>query len=1362
MDTMKQNGRSTFLLNGILVISTFILAAGFGLGQWLADNGDWILFFGRFHPVILHLPIGIFTGFLFVFLINVFSKKEASTVATDMLLGLTALSGALAAAAGFCLATEGGFDAELLWEHKMQGTVFAVAILLATLLRVSGLRAGREIYGIGSLLAIAVAGVFMVLAGHHGGSLTHGKTYLTKYAPDWFPGAAKEAPEVDTAVVLAEESAEAFSIMEIFEANCFKCHGPEKQKGDYRMDDPASLFAGGESGLPAIVPGKPMESFLVELITLPRDHADAMPPEGKSELTDAEILQVIHWVTEGAILGGEAPPAVAVESVEAVEEPTEIVESAVEAAPEPAAPKVFLASTDLGSDLDYITQVKPLFETYCLRCHGPDKQKAQIRVDNLDPDMLNGPHGDEWAHILEVINTGEMPEADEIQPTQEERRAMVNWLTDELYEAKELRKGNIAPVIRRLNRDQYTNTLQELLGIDVEFGKHLPPEPLSEEGFQNNGEVLGMSSLQVEYYIQIAREALSKVIVTEKPPEIHHFKVSIGKDIRDKSGKFGLGYKSASIPYKDFITAPMPIAGKPFDAKAFKFGVSSPYNLSKKNQTIDDVFYLDMRGSANNRYSVLEDGMSMTAALPHVEKDASKWHGPSPNLKVVMRDFPTAGDFVMRVEASRPETITMSSSFVAYAGKKPLIKYTFGQELDADRNAIVLDATKPFEDYRIIIEPGFVRYDHNKGQGVPRAIYRFETTSKMAVYQLDVVYASAEPRPVDITLNNDKLDNVLGDVTNGWMMKDMKSHSVGLVRLAKGEHSIQFKRDDGPIPHISHLVLTPVKSTTEIELAFETGGEMRADSSVYPYVRAFMGSRTDDGMEYRTFDDSKPLKAPIGEREVLEFRGRLENLPLPAIDQNDTTSLANMAVMGLWNDAFAANSKDQSNPIIIHSIEFEGPYLESWPTKSHNAIFIDSANKGNHAVYAREIFSYFMSKAYRRRATDEEVDRVWKFWKETYATAESFEHSIQESLIVVLCSPNFLYLVEPDQEAGALSDFELASRLSYFLWNSMPDDELFYLAANGKLRDELEAQVERMLQDERAWSFIESFTSQWLDVASLERVEINIDLYPKFNRFVKSDMVQETLHFVREVLIKDLPVVNFIDSDFVMVNQNLSQFYGIPGIQGTEFRPVAVDRNKQRGGLLSQGSFLAGHSSGSDSHPIKRGVWLIEKILDDPPPPAPPNVPQIDTENPDLIKLSMKEQLEIHRNNDSCRDCHQKIDPWGVAFEGYDAVGLLRNRVRKQDPDGRFFEVDFVTDSELENGRKLNGIADLKNYLASEREEDVIRSVVKHLLSYSLGRSLTFADEEEVTAIVAQSQANGGKMQALLNSVISSPLFLNR
>ncbi|MDP4879448.1 MAG: c-type cytochrome, partial [Opitutales bacterium] len=392
---MKQNGRSAFLLNGILVISTLLLAAGFGLGQWASDSGDWILFLGRFHPVILHLPIGIFTGFLFVFLINTFSKKEASAVASDMLLGLTALSGALAAAAGFCLASEGGFDAELLWEHKMQGTVFAVAILLATLLRVRGLRAGRDIYGIGSLLALAVAGVFMVLAGHHGGSLTHGTTYLTKYAPDWFPGAAEEAPEVDAEVVLAEESAEAFSIMEIFEANCFKCHGPEKQKGDYRMDDPASLFAGGESGLPAIVPGKPMESFLVELITLPRNHDDAMPPEGKSELTDAEILQVIHWVTEGAILGGEASPAVAVESAEEVEEPAKVVESAVEAATEPAAPKVFLASTDIGSDLDYITQVKPLFETYCIRCHGPKKQKAEVRVDNLDPDMTNGHDGDE-------------------------------------------------------------------------------------------------------------------------------------------------------------------------------------------------------------------------------------------------------------------------------------------------------------------------------------------------------------------------------------------------------------------------------------------------------------------------------------------------------------------------------------------------------------------------------------------------------------------------------------------------------------------------------------------------------------------------------------------------------------------------------------------------------------------------------------------------------------------------------------------------------------------------------------------------------------------------------------------------------
>lgn len=1355
MSSLQNQQKVALYLNCVFGFSFIAMILGFACGQWMTAETEWVLFVGRFHPVILHLPIGLFTGLLLLILVNALSKNKASTFACDLFLGLAALSSGLAAAAGFCLAVEGGYDAKLLSDHKLLGAIFTIAVLAAARLRARRLAKAKEAYGLGALGALLVAALTMVVTGHHGGSLTHGSTYLTRYAPDWIPGAATTEAPIATEELEADLDA-IHSVMEIFEANCFKCHGPEKQKGDYRMDDLETLYAGGESELPAIVPGKPMESYLVELITLPRHDDEAMPPEGKAELTDAEIIEVIRWISEGAVIEGfEVPEHVA--TVAPVEAVAEVVE-----APEPEGSKVFLASTDMGSDLDYITQVQPLFEEFCVRCHGPDKQKAKVRMDTLNPDMLNGNDGDEWKHILDVINSGEMPEADEKQPSDEQRRTMVSWLTDELHEAKELRKGNVAPIIRRLNKDQYTNTLQELLGIDVEFGKNLPPEALSEEGFTNNGEVLGMSSLLVEYYIQIAQEALSKVIVTGDPPEVHRFKVNIGKNIRDMDGRFALGYKSASIPYKDFIAEALPIEGKPFDVEAFKFGVSSPYNLTKKKNTIEDVFYLDMRGSSKDRYSILKDGMSMTAALPHVEKAASKWHGPSPNLKVVMRDFPTEGDFIMRVEASRPESLSIASSFISYSKEPAKVTYSPDRLIQAKSDSIVIDATKPFEENRVTLENGFVRFGHESGKGPARALYKFDTKTRKTLYQLDVVYASAQARPLDIAINNDEIKGVLTKETGGWMHEDMAAHSVGLVYLDRGVHSIQFMRANGPIPHIAYLALTPVKATRKLEAAMAAGGEMLPDVNEPPYIRAFVGSRTDDGMEYLTFDESKRLSGEIGEREIIEFRGRLENLPLPAIDPNDKTSLANMAVMGIWNDVIAATSKDQNNPIVVHSIEFEGPYLETWPTKHHDAIFIDSKNRNNKPVYAREIFTFFMSKAYRRRATEEEVDRIWNFWNQSYKDAESFESSIKDALVIVLCSPNFLYLVEPGQEAGSLGDFELASRLSYFLWNSMPDDELFYLASSGKIREQLPEQIDRMLKDERAWSFIESFTKQWLDMASMDRVEISVALYPKFNRFVKSDMEQETLHFVREVLTEDLSVLNFIDSDFVMLNQNLAQFYGIKGVKGSEFRPVQVDRSRQRGGLLSQGSFLAGHSSGEDSHPIKRGVWLIEKILDDPAPPAPANVPQIDKENPDLIKLTMKEQLEIHRNNNSCRDCHAQIDPWGVAFEGYDAVGLLRERVSKLDPDGRIYKVALDTASELRNGHKLNGIEDLKTYLTENRESDVIRSVAKHLLTYALGRSLTFTDEETVDLIVSESKANGGNMQMLLNSVVSSPLFLSR
>ena len=284
-----------------------------------------------------------------------------------------------------------------------------------------------------------------------------------------------------------------------------------------------------------------------------------------------------------------------------------------------------------------------------------------------------------------------------------------------------------------------------------------------------------------------------------------------------------------------------------------------------------------------------------------------------------------------------------------------------------------------------------------------------------------------------------------------------------------------------------------------------------------------------------------------------------------------------------------------------------------------------------------------------------------KYWTKARASTDTLEDSLRETLGVVLSSPRFLGL--PASRTGGakerLTDHELAARLSYFLWSTMPDETLFRLADQAKLRDPavLSAQIRRMIQDPKAWSFIEQFAEQWLELDRLQRVAVSKSSYPGFDDQLAAAMRLETIHFFGEVLRGDMSIFQFLASDFTCVNETLAAHYGIAGVAGPKFRKVKLDEAHHRGGVLTHASVLTGLSDGQDGHPIKRGMWLLKNLFDETPPPPPPNVPELNRENPKVKNLTIPQALAVHRNNASCMGCHRKIDPWGIAFEEYDAVG---------------------------------------------------------------------------------------------------------
>ena len=437
--------------------------------------------------------------------------------------------------------------------------------------------------------------------------------------------------------------------------------------------------------------------------------------------------------------------------------------------------------------------------------------------------------------------------------------------------------------------------------------------------------------------------------------------------------------------------------------------------------------------------------------------------------------------------------------------------------------------------------------------------------------------------------------------------------------------------------------------------------------------------------------------------------------------------------------------------VLIDAIEICAPFYEQWPPKTHTNIFMESTHTGDEAIYGREVLNRFLRRVWRRPVTTQDVDPFMALFANYRPGFDTFEDAMLEVLATALATPEFLYLTqrattETTQSAASLSELELASRLSVFLWSSIPDDELLNLAEQGTLRepDVLKAQVQRMLADPRSRRFSQNFVEQWLGLDGLNHVTHVTD------SALKDAMQEEPIAFFEEVLKHNLSIMDFIDSNYALVNQRLAAHYQIPGVYGPHFRKVPISAPTNRGGLLTGAAILAMNSDGKDSHPLKRGVWMLERILHDPPPPPPPNVPKVDLTDPEILKMTLKERIVNHRNQPACASCHSRIDPWGIAFENYDALGAYRTQIQDQPVDAT---------SELFNHQTLAGIDGLKRYLLTDRQDQLASALVHKLTAYALGRPVSLGDRVDIDRLTAQFRRQNDGLGDLIHLIISSTLF---
>lgn len=404
---------------------------------------------------------------------------------------------------------------------------------------------------------------------------------------------------------------------------------------------------------------------------------------------------------------------------------------------------------------------------------------------------------------------------------------------------------------------------------------------------------------------------------------------------------------------------------------------------------------------------------------------------------------------------------------------------------------------------------------------------------------------------------------------------------------------------------------------------------------------------------------------------------------------------------------------------------------------------------------AREIIADLAQRAYRRTPTKAEIDSSMKLVEIVQKEGDSFSEGLVLALIQMLISPHFLFRIERDPPASArapqpVAQHELATRLSYFLWSSMPDDELLRLATGKKLAQPavLEAQVKRMLRDPKAFALVQNFAGQWLQFGGLESHTVERKAFQHFTDYTKMSMQRETEEFVEHIVRDDRSVLDLLEADYSFLNQRMAEYYGIPGVAGTEFRKVALPATAGRRGVLTQASVLTVSSYANRTSPVLRGKYILENILNSAPPPPPPDVPSLEEKEIGVSK-SMREQLEAHRAQPACASCHVRMDPLGFGLENFDAVGRWRDAVGKLPVD---------SSGTLPDGRAFNGPLELTSVLKSD-QQDFVEAISDRLLTYALGRGLTPADRGTVRKIAGQLPAADHRFSQLVLAIVDTPQF---
>jgi hypothetical protein len=497
-----------------------------------------------------------------------------------------------------------------------------------------------------------------------------------------------------------------------------------------------------------------------------------------------------------------------------------------------------------------------------------------------------------------------------------------------------------------------------------------------------------------------------------------------------------------------------------------------------------------------------------------------------------------------------------------------------------------------------------------------------------------------------------------------------------------------------------------------------------------------------DGKKRHEWSVTAPLDRP--EDYTIELR----------FDDTRPVSLELTFTNDFWDEHYPDRSRRDRN-LMVNAVKVIGPLDGPPPPKpaSHRQIFVERKAGEDDRAYALRVLERFARKAFRRPTQDGEVARYLELVE--LARDEGVEHGVRLALEAMLVSPAFLYREEPQPEPDnkkrihRIDEHALATRLSYFLWSTMPDDRLMDLADLGELRQNLEGEIRRMIRDPRSGEFVANFTGQWLRLRDVPASAPARRSFPQFNPRLRDAMRRETEMLFAHIVREDLPMATLLDADFTFLNEDLARHYGVPDVRGNSFRKVAM-KDSRRHGILGHGSVHLLTSYPRRTSPVLRGKYVLENLLDTEPPPPPPNVPQLEPPSGHGEHLSLREQMEKHREDPACASCHALLDPIGFGMENFDAAGSWRDQDNGKPIDAS---------GELAGGRKFHGVEELRRVLVEDHRSDFHRSVAAKMLTYALGRGLDWYDKPAIDRIVSETEAAGGSSLSMIRAVIDSVPF---